>query len=302
MADKKDVRSRVWFLTCNNPTDNDRENLSKAINQCVYAIQVDEVGKKRGTPHTHTYLRFKSARTFSSIRTLCTRNDVQVAKGNDAHVLKYLSKENKPTIYGQATAQGKRNDISEVRELLRKDPRMDPVVDSTESYQATRFAEIWLKYKEPARPFGPRKVYWFFGETGTGKSYTAWREAPDAYSPKNYKWWDGYDGHKTIILDELRGDWCKFHEILTILGETPFKVECKGGMRQALYDTVYITSIHHPLNCWQSVEDKSQLMDRIDVIREFTGESIRKKLKLLSNSQSEADTPPPTREDCDTEV
>jgi len=217
------------------------------------------------------------------------RNDVQVAKGNDAQVLKYLSKSGTPSVTGEPTAQGERNDIEEARSILEETPRMVPILDRTTSYQATRFAETWLKYKEPPRPFGPRKVYWYYGSTGTGKSYTAYREATDAFTPKNYKWWDGYDGHKTIIIDELRGDWCKFHEMLTLLGEAPHRVECKGGMRQAVYDTVYITSIHHPLYWWASVEDKSQLIDRIDLIREFKGESVRKKLKQIDSQVSDSE-------------
>ena len=33
----------------------------------------------------------------------------------------------------------------------------------------------------------------------------------------NYKFWEGYDGHDNVIIDDIRGDFCKFHQLLKLL-------------------------------------------------------------------------------------
>ena len=271
-----DTRSRTWFLTCNNPCKADEEAMHKSSEMAEYALTVHEVGKKRGTPHMHCWLHFKTQRTFRSIKKMHPRTDIKVGKGTDQHSKTYLSKENEPKEYGTMHSQGKRTDIDIVRDCIKETNSMREVVEIATSYQAVRFAELYLKYAEKPRPYGPRKVIWYWGDTGTGKSYTANQNAPGAYSTKSFKWWDGYDGEKEVILDEIRGDFCKFHEMLTLLGEMPYRVESKGGSRQALCDTIYITSHDRPECLWQSVEDKSQLMDRISEIVHFEGQSRRR--------------------------
>lgn len=52
-----------------------------------------------------------------------------------------------------------------------------------------------------------KRVFVFWGRTGTGKSRRAWDEASfDAY-PKEptTKWWCGYSGQKHVVIDEFRG-------------------------------------------------------------------------------------------------
>jgi hypothetical protein len=171
--------------------------------------------------------------------------------------------------------QGKRTDIEVVREVIKETNSMGAVMEVAGSYQAAKMGEMILKYNEPPRPYGPRRVIWRWGGTGTGKTYGVYQEHPDVFVPLSFKWWDGYDGHKVVLLDDIRGDYCKFHEILMLTGERPFRVESKGGSRQAVYDTIYITSPFHPADMWQTIEDKSQLLDRITEIVHFDGESRR---------------------------
>ena len=84
------------------------------------------------------------------------------------------------------------------------------------------------------------------------------------------KWWDGYDGHTDIILDDFRGDYCKFAYLLKILDRYPLQVEVKGGMRQLRCRNIFITSDVHPeLIYGDHVGDKSQLLRRISKIVGF---------------------------------
>lgn len=54
------------------------------------------------------------------------------------------------------------------------------------------------------------------------------------------KWWDGYDGQKTIIIDEMSEDWVKQLDKLT--DKFPFRKETKGGSVEVQYNTIIFTS------------------------------------------------------------
>ena len=49
-----------------------------------------------------------------------------------------------------------------------------------------------------------------------------YEENTNVFRPLNYKWWEGYDGHEVVLLDDIRKDFCKFHELLTLLDIYPY--------------------------------------------------------------------------------
>lgn len=44
---------------------------------------------------------------------------------------------------------------------------------------------------------------WIYGPPGTGKTHWAREQDPNYYPKLANKWWDGYNGHTTIILEDL---------------------------------------------------------------------------------------------------
>lgn len=82
------------------------------------------------------------------------------------------------------------------------------------------------------------------------------------------KWWEGYDGHDDVIIDDYRRDFCKFRVLLHLLDHYPMRVECKGGSRQFRAKRLFITSPKSPTETWagRTDEDLYQLTRRIDVI------------------------------------
>ncbi len=267
-------RSRGWTLTINNWTQADYDNFMLKAEDCKYAVVGKEVGES-GTPHLQCYVYYDNARHFDTIRKLFPGAHVEAAKGNAQQNDDYCSKEGDVTRIGTIPRQGKRSDIDVVREIIEETGSMSQVVQQAPSYQACKMAEMILKYNEKPRTYGRRRVIWHWGDTGTGKTFAVFKQHPDVFTPLSFKWWDGYDGHEVVLLDDIRGDYCKFHEILMLTGERPFRVETKGGSRQAIYDVIYITSPFHPTDLWHTIEDKSQLLDRISEIRHFEGASKR---------------------------
>lgn len=88
---------------------------------------------------------------------------------------------------------------------------------------------------------GFRTCYWIYGETGTGKSYLSSQRWPDAFRKPQNKWWDGYKGQKTVILDDL--DTPVLAHYLKIWADSYGCIgECKGNTVSLQHTTLVITS------------------------------------------------------------
>lgn len=104
------------------------------------------------------------------------------------------------------------------------------------------------------------KVEIYYGVTGSGKSYKAFQEHPNAYRKMQGRWWDGYKGEKVVIIEDFRppspDEWkssevksISLDEWLRILDRYPMKIEYKGGSRQ-LQANHFIFTSNFPPNEW----------------------------------------------------
>lgn len=74
------------------------------------------------------------------------------------------------------------------------------------------------------------QVDYYWGRTGTGKSFSADTKYPDAYwKISSNKWWDGYSGEDTVIIDELSTECISIPKLLTWFDRYKCSVEVKGG-------------------------------------------------------------------------
>lgn len=110
------------------------------------------------------------------------------------------------------------------------------------------------------------RVYW--GATGTGKSRRAWEEASmDAY-PKDprTKFWDGYTGQESVIIDEFRGG-IDISHLLRWLDRYPTIVEIKGSSTVLKAKTIWITSNKDPREWYPDIDEetKKALLRRLKI-------------------------------------
>jgi len=214
---------------------------------------------------------------------------IEKARGSPHQASVYCRKEAVLFESGECPEQGKRKDLDVAREMVATAHNLRQIIECVSSYQGIRGAELLMKYHEPSRTWQP-EVRWFFGPTGSGKTRTAFAAATDPWvSGRDLRWWEGYDAHEDVILDDFRGDFCPFHELLRILDRYPYRIECKGGSRQLLAKRIWITSPFPPEraypNCGERIE---QLFRRITEIKEFYSEDFTQK--------SGGNTSPPTSE------
>lgn len=109
------------------------------------------------------------------------------------------------------------------------------------------------------------------GPPGVGKSKHCLDNYPEAYwlSNSNFNvWWEGYNGHETVIIDQFNSGWIPSDYLMRLLDGYPLQVEIKGGSRQFVAKQIIITSSRDP-RAWYSSNskvDNKALMRRIDNI------------------------------------
>lgn len=268
---------RAWIFTLNNYTPEDCEKFInfKDNKQIKYFICGKEIAPTTGTPHIQGYIHFVNAKTREQTRKFISlRAHLKKAKGEDVHNQAYCSKENLLCEYGTPAQPGKRNDLTQLRELVNNNVRIDDVVSQCTNYQQIRYTELLFKYKKMP-PKQKRVIKWYYGISGTGKTYTAIEESNEDYyiTMNTLKWWDGYTGQKYIIIDELRANTCEFQTLLRLLDMYPYRIETKGGSMwiQPTTTHIIITSSQSPRDMYIfKDEELRQLLRRIDEIKEFT--------------------------------
>lgn len=209
-------RSRGWVFTLNNPSEDDNpKTLLEPHSQ--WGIAQLEVGEN-GTEHWQGYVYFSSAKTFTAVKRLLRRGHIERRRGSHSDAKEYCSKEDTrkagcvPVSWGDVEPQqGKRNDLSAVKELIDNGAEEEIIADE-------HFGS-WVRYHKAFRAYRSLKipqrnhvthttVYW--GEPGTGKTRRVFEEAgPDAYwlpKPNGTRcFWDGYTGQENVCIDEFFG-------------------------------------------------------------------------------------------------
>lgn len=261
---------RNVFYTLNNYTPEEEAHL-KGLD-VVYQVMGWEVGKKMHTPHIHGYIELKKQMKFKALKKMLgERANFGARIGTQEQVIRYVTKDGVTQEFGTKKKQGKRGDLDDTRQLA-VDGGMRSVT-TTCNFQQIRVAEKYLTYNEEARDF-KTTVIWIYGPSGSGKSrlareiVTEYGDVDDLYTKNDAtKWWEGYDRHEWVIMDDFRDSWWPVTETLRVLDRYECRLECKGGYRQLRAKVIIITSVKPPEQHYLGVsEPRAQLMRRIDLI------------------------------------
>jgi len=113
----------------------------------------------------------------------------------------------------------------------------------------------------------------FWGKTGTGKTRRAYDEAKDQgavyWKDSQTKWWDGYQNHPVVIIDDFDGG-IPITYLLRWLDRYPIDGEIKGGRVALNYQTLIITS-NKSVWEWYPKAKREQIRG---LIRRITTENI----------------------------
>lgn len=151
------------------------------------------------------------------------------------------------------------------------------------------FIQNYLRQQKTNRPiFRERHVLWLWGETGSGKTRTATQILEELHHNDwimlagNLKdFFNGYDGQKGVLFDDLRSNTLDWAYLLQLLDGTRIRINIKGSSRWWEAETIIITApvppehmfVNH--NNGQVWDDIGQLLRRINEVRWIHYEETR---------------------------
>lgn len=264
--------ARRWCYTLNNYTENDETSI-QAI-PCIYHVYGREIGET-GTPHLQGYIQFEHSKSLAGLKLLIPKGHLEQARGTGEENHAYCTKQDKQAFeFGDLKSQGKRTDLDALLTDIKSGMALPAIVEThpTEFFKYHQAIDKAMAIFQPERNW-VMEVIWCWGPTGTGKSFYAntQDDAENIYRKPPGKWWDGYHGQPTVILDEFRGDWFPFYHLLLLLDRYPLKLEVKGGVRNFSSKRIIITA---PVK-WdelfrgQTEEKLDQLQRRITETKHF---------------------------------
>lgn len=288
------TRSRNYVFTINNPTPADAGALQRLADSGVakYICWQPERGES-GTDHLQGYVEFRTPSSVSSAtRNLGGRAHVETRRGTQAQAIEYCSKPGGTGEFQEfgerGPGQGSRTDLTAVKGLID--------AGGTTLQVADEHFGVWCKYynafatyaalRTPSRSEKTKGIY-LFGESGSGKSYSAYEHAVrSAGAPQHVfstsfvrgqtAWFDGYDPrqHRAVIIDDF-SSCVPFRFLLRLIDQYPMRVPVKGGTRVFTADLVIVTSNLDLSGQYSNVTDiysRMALERRFEVIVRFSGQ------------------------------
>ncbi len=278
----KMVRFRSICFTLNNYTEDEEKLMSSPIEGIQYLIFGKEVGES-GTPHLQGYTELSKQMSLSTIKAmLSTRLHVEARKAKTAFAaIEYCKKDEDWIQWGTPKEPGKRNDLVSAKEAV-----YDEGMTLDEVYVNVQHLAVAARYprylqrirslhlKLIARKWRDVSVRAIWGPAGCGKTRWVFSTYPDVYRvamPQSggVVWFDDYDGHDTILLDNFNGQ-IEYQYLLDILDGHPVRIQVKGAMADACWTRVLITSLQQPHDWYSTRFEWSELDRRIGAVVDFT--------------------------------
>lgn len=252
-------RSRGWVFTINNYTDEDVKGLAMVGYQ--YLVYGKEVGEQ-GTPHLQGYVYFKNPIALKSLSKKIPRASLQVRRGTHDQAREYCIKDGDVFEDGVPPQQNGGDKLAtriDRNKRLREDS-YDTLLDSGDIsfLELEKLKRCRLVYEQegPAYSAEGTRGIWVHGKPGTGKTHFARNFDPGYFTKAQNKWFDGYTGQKTIVLDDLdKFGICLGHYLKIWADKWPCTGEVKGGTINLKHETFIVTSNYTPDDLWPDDEE-----------------------------------------------
>jgi hypothetical protein len=182
--------------------------------------------------------------TLKQAKDYCTKEDTRVAG---------------PWEKGEMPEPGKRTDIEAVKEAIDKGATNEELWDGW----TTAMVKYWKSFREYKRVKAIRRTWdtettVIWGSTGKGKTTWVEKHHPDAYwfsAQSGDAWFDGYEGEKTLVIDEFYGN-LPFQMMLRLSDHSPLQVPVKGGFVNFSATRIYILSNTSPDMWYTELKDR----------------------------------------------
>jgi len=230
----------------------------------TYAVFQLEEGKS-GTPHYQGYVAFQKKKRLTAIEHLLRgAGHWEISRGSPTQNREYCTKDDGrigdfSEIGTLPAGQGARSDLVGLHSALKD--------GLTQADYANEYFSKFIQYPnlvqnyvvstiKPRDASKPISSWLLIGPAGTGKSRLAreiGRRIGDGILFRHSlgKWFDGYRGERTLLLDDFCGSTLSFTQFKCLLDRYPFRVELKGTSCEMAATNFIITSNNDPKTWWQ---------------------------------------------------
>lgn len=243
---------------------------------------------ERGTHlHLQFFIQFDKQRALTWVkRNVHDKAHWEPARGNAKQNRAYCTKEDSrvhgPWEFGSITVQGQREGLERAIELVKAGAPLRDIAEE-QSYVWVHHGRGLMDLRKQLgleadrRKFdehGP-EVWCLWGPSGTGKSRFVNRMWPEAFwKIPNEKWWDGYTGQETVILDDYKDGDMRLSDLQRLIDWYPLWVEVKGGTIPMLAKRYVFTCNTHPSSWYRKADPHRTILRRFQEFAEQWGRLI----------------------------
>lgn len=245
-------RSKSWVFTINNWTEEDETRITLLGAQ--YTVYGKEIGAS-GTPHLQGYVYFKNQRSLKSMSKKLPRAFLEKRLGSHEQARDYCKKDGdfveigiEPQKSGGDSAVERARKNKRLRELPLEELVMSGELALNQVPVIKKARLILDTEGEPVNADDVRGV-WIYGPPGTGKSHSARTEYGKVFIKPQNKWFDGYSGEKTIVLEDLDTN-VLGHYLKIWADKWSCTGEVKGGTVALKHETFIVTSNYSIEELW----------------------------------------------------
>lgn len=219
-----------------------------------YGVLAKDIAPTTGTPHLHFQTTFRGAKRHNGLKKLLPRANIGFTRNLKA-AIDYCKKKSEFVEIGKPE-QGRRTDLREACALVIQEDGLQLLADEMPEMFARygRGLKDLRMFQNRQKGYVHIEVDVSIGEPDSGKSRLAWDTDPDLYEVPDAEglmgivWFDGYDGHRTILFDEFCGQ-IPYRKMCRLLDGYPMKLQTKGGFCNKRWTRVFITS-NVPFEDW----------------------------------------------------
>lgn len=226
------MSARKWCFT----SFNTEININKDLVQ--YYVVGREKCPNTGRQHLQGFVYMKKKARMNTVKQAINDRSahMELARGTIADNRNYCTKDGDFEEHGEVPAEQTANGLAAAATVWE---------DARAAAQEGRFGDIpagiYVRYtnnchaihtrhqQRPPIHQGRFENEWIYGAPGTGKTRDAMERFPNAYLKMQNKWWDGYNGEETVIIDDLHKDWVGRTALKNWADRYPCRVEYKGG-------------------------------------------------------------------------
>ena len=235
-----------------------------------YLVAAKEIAPSTGHEHIHCYVQFPTSRALSLKKTLGAH--IEKCRGSPQQNVAYVKKDGDIIEeIGELRRAGAKS-IGEIEKMSKEERKELPaqLYNIVQKIEAKESSNLLVKniYKENI------EVYWYWGESGAGKTRRAMREIGEKeFNMVKYEdgFWHGLGTADIALYDDFRDSHMKPTELINFIDYYVHPMNIKGGSHQNTYHIIYITSLQSPEEIYKNVpeESKKQWLRRIKEIIHF---------------------------------